>query len=53
MTRASGISTTARWWSSRAAAGVVGDTVGVQVTSVLQSPSGKMIFTRIGDDPGE
>ena len=28
----------------------VGDTVGVQVTSVLQSPSGKMIFTRIGDD---
>jgi uncharacterized protein YacL len=31
----------------------VGDTVGVQVTSVLQSPSGKMIFTRIGDDAGE
>jgi uncharacterized protein YacL len=31
----------------------VGDTVGVQVTSVLQSPSGKMIFTRIGDDSGE
>ncbi|HYX85287.1 MAG TPA: TRAM domain-containing protein [Gaiellales bacterium] len=28
----------------------VGDTVDVQVTSVLQSPSGKMIFTRIGDD---
>jgi uncharacterized protein YacL len=27
----------------------VGDTVDVQVTSVLQSPSGKMIFTRIGD----
>jgi uncharacterized protein YacL len=27
----------------------VGDTVGVEVTSVLQSPSGKMIFTRIGD----
>ena len=31
----------------------VGDTVDVQVTSVLQSPSGKMIFTRIGDAPGE
>ena len=29
----------------------VGDTVDVQVTSVLQSPSGKMIFTRIGE-PG-
>jgi uncharacterized protein YacL len=27
----------------------VGHTVDVQVTSVLQSPSGKMIFTRIGD----
>ena len=27
----------------------VGDTVDVEVTSVLQSPSGKMIFTRIGD----
>src|SRR5436190_3602230 len=31
----------------------VGDTVDVQVTSVLQSPSGKMIFTRIGDAGGE
>jgi len=31
----------------------VGDTVGVEVTSVLQSPSGKMIFTRIGDAAGE
>jgi len=31
----------------------VGDTVDVQVTSVLQSPSGKMIFTRIGDATGE
>ena len=31
----------------------VGDTVDVQVTSVLQSPSGKMIFTRIGDDADE
>jgi uncharacterized protein YacL len=30
----------------------VGDTVDVQVTSVLQSPSGKMIFTRIGDAAG-
>jgi uncharacterized protein YacL len=27
----------------------IGDTVQVQVTSVLQSPSGKMIFTRITD----
>jgi uncharacterized protein YacL len=25
----------------------IGDTVQVQVTSVLQSPSGKMIFTRL------
>jgi uncharacterized protein YacL len=31
----------------------VGDTVGVEVTSVLQSPSGKMIFTRLGDATGE
>jgi uncharacterized protein YacL len=31
----------------------VGDTVDVQVTSVLQSPSGKMIFTRIGDAAAE
>ena len=31
----------------------VGHTVDVQVTSVLQSPSGKMIFTRIGDAGGE
>ena len=31
----------------------VGDTVDVQVTSVLQSPSGKMIFTRIGESGGE
>jgi uncharacterized protein YacL len=30
----------------------VGDTVDVQVTSVLQSPSGKMIFTRIGGSAG-
>ena len=51
-TRASAISTTARWSSSRAGVGRVGDTVDVQVTSVLQSPSGKMIFTRIGDDAG-
>jgi uncharacterized protein YacL len=31
----------------------VGHTVDVQVTSVLQSPSGKMIFTRIGDTGDE
>jgi uncharacterized protein YacL len=31
----------------------VGDTVGVEVTSVLQAPSGKMIFTRLGDATGE
>ncbi len=32
---------------------LVGETVDVQVTSVLQSPSGKMIFTRIGEPGGE
>jgi uncharacterized protein YacL len=31
----------------------VGDTVAVEVTSVLQSPSGKMIFTRLGHATGE
>jgi uncharacterized protein YacL len=31
----------------------VGDTVDVEVTSVLQSPSGKMIFTRLGHATGE
>ena len=30
---------------------LVGETVDVQVTSVLQSPSGKMIFTRVSDHP--
>src|SRR5690242_13466380 len=32
---------------------LLGATVGVEVTSVLQSPSGKMIFTRLGDAAGE
>ena len=29
----------------------IGQTLHVQVTSVLQSPSGKMIFTRLADEP--
>jgi uncharacterized protein YacL len=32
---------------------MVGETVAVQVTSVLQSPSGKMIFTRVRDKSAE
>ncbi|HET6848754.1 MAG TPA: PIN domain-containing protein [Gaiellales bacterium] len=30
----------------------IGQTLGVQVTSVLQQPSGKIIFTKIADDGG-
>ncbi len=32
---------------------LLGETAAVQVTSVLQSPSGKMIFTRVSESPGE
>jgi uncharacterized protein YacL len=28
---------------------LIGESVNVQVTSVLQSPSGKMIFSRLAD----
>jgi uncharacterized protein YacL len=32
---------------------LLGETAEVQVTSVLQSPSGKMIFTRVSASPAE
>ena len=44
--RASATSTTARWWWSSRAGSLIGQEVAIVVTSVLQTPAGRMIFGR-------